>query len=479
MRGGRAQWPEEITTGVKPGAGRPYAVDTIELPERNPWNALLFIGDHDFFPDGTALLCTMQGDVWRVRGLDDPAASSVRWTRFASGLHHALGLVIAEGQVHVLGRDQITRLRDLDGDGEADFYECVSNAYLTAPGHEFICGLERDAEGRFYTVSGKQGLLRISADGKKAEVLATGFRNADGLCRTPDGTITVPCSEGEWTPASMICEIKAGGHYGYGGPKGSQPPDLPLVYLPRGLDNSSGAQAYVSSDRWGPLHGLMVHFSFGAGTSFLLLREHVAGQAQGAVVPLPGEFLSGAHRGRFNPKDGQLYVSGMAGWGTYTVADGSFQRVRYTGDPVQLPIGFHVRENGVLVTFSGPVDRALAEQPRSHIAQVWNYRYGPSYGSPEFSTRHSGMTGHDPLEVRSAHVLSDGRTLFLELPELQPVNQLYLHMRVDAGPPQDLFGTVHKLGSPFTDFPGFHPNKKTIAPRSARIGCAAIVVLLG
>ena len=25
-------------------------------------------------------------------------------------------------------------------------------------------------------------------------------------------------------------------------------------------------------------------------------------------MPLPGEFLSGAHRGRFNPKDGQLYA---------------------------------------------------------------------------------------------------------------------------------------------------------------------------
>ncbi|OXV14994.1 hypothetical protein, partial [Klebsiella pneumoniae] len=87
------------------------------------------------------------------------------------------------------------------------------------------------------------------------------------------------------------------------------------VYLPRGLDNSSGSQAVVNSDRWGPLKGRMVHLSFGTGTAFLLLREQVDGQPQGAVVPLPGEFLSGVPRGRFNPTDGQLYVSGMAGWG--------------------------------------------------------------------------------------------------------------------------------------------------------------------
>src|SRR5262249_21917263 len=106
-------------------------------------------------------------------------------------------------------RDQITRLHDLNGDGEADFYECFSKPYLTSPaGHDFICGLQRDSSGHFYTTSTNQGLLRISPGGKHAQVLATGFRNPDGLGLLPDGTITVPCSEGDWTPASMICMIK-------------------------------------------------------------------------------------------------------------------------------------------------------------------------------------------------------------------------------------------------------------------------------
>ena len=78
-----------------------------------------------------------------------------------------------------------------------------------------------------------------------------------------------------------------------GGPKAGQPPDLPLVYLPRGLDNSSGGQDRPDDGRWGPLQGQMLHFSFGTGTHFLVLREQVDGQPQGAVVPLPGEFLSG------------------------------------------------------------------------------------------------------------------------------------------------------------------------------------------
>jgi azurin len=476
-RGGPAQWPQVFETRGTLGSGAAYAVDTITPPFDNPWRSLLFFGDHDFLPDGTALVCTMQGDVWRVEGLD-AKLGRVRWRRIAAGLHHALGLVIAEGAAYVQGRDQITRLHDLNGDREADFYECFSNAYATSPaGHDFICGLQRDEAGNFYTVSGNQGLVRVSADGQRGELLATGFRNPDGLGLLPDGSVTVPCSEGEWTPASMICLVppKPGAeansspgrqvprYFGYGGPRNGLPPALPLVYLPRGLDNSSGAQVYVSSDRWGPVHGQLVHFSFGAGTQFLLLRDEVNGQPQGAIVPLPGEFSSGAHRGRFNPKDGQLYVSGMAGWGSYTPNDGSFQRVRYTGEPVQLPVALRAHRNGARVTFSQSVDRTVVEQPANQFAQAWNYRYSAAYGSPEFSTRHPGTPGHDWLPISAVHVLQDGRSVFVELPDIQPVNQLHLHLRVDLGPAQDIFATVHELAEPFTEYAGYRPAPKTIA----------------
>jgi putative heme-binding domain-containing protein len=474
VSGGKPQWPQQLVTNIVAGTAKPYAVDTIELPTENPWKAQTFVGGLDFLPDGSALVCTMQGDVWRVDGLVDEASNGpakARWRRFASGLHHALGLVVADGQIFVQCRDQLMRLHDKDNDGEADFYECFGNAFATsAAGHDYICGLQRDSQGNFFMASGNQGLVRTSPDGRRADVLATGFRNPDGLGLYPDGVLTVPCSEGGWTPASMICAVRTASstspvpHFGYRGPKGEQPPSLPLVYLPRGLDNSSGGQAYIDSEEWGPLQGRMVHFSFGAGSHFLLLRDEVDGQLQGAVVPLPGEFGSGAHRGRFNPRDGQLYVGGMAGWGCYTPSPGSFQRVRYTGDPVQLPSKFRVYQNGVAVTFTRPIDKSIGEDPTSHFAQCWNYRYSGAYGSPEYSTRHTGVHGHDTLKIRSAHVLADGATLFLELPELQAVNQLHLRMHTGKLHSHDMFATVHKMAKPFTDFPGYKPVHKTLAP---------------
>ena len=187
------------------------------------------------------------------------------------------------------------------------------------------------------------------------------------------------------------------------------------------------------------------------------------GQPQGAVVPLPGEFLSGVHRGRFNPKDGQLYVTGMTGWGSYTPADGCFERVRYTGGQAQLPTAFHAHENGILLTFSLPLDKSIAEHADRYFAQAWNYHYGASYGSPELSTRHPGQPGHDPFAIKSAHVLAGGRTFFLEIPELQPVDQLHLHLRPGTDAPIDVFATVHNLSPAFTGFPGYQPSSKTIA----------------
>jgi hypothetical protein len=66
-------------------------------------------------------------------------------------LFDPLGLKIVGDVVHTLGRDQITKLHDLDGDGEADRYECFNNDVLATPAfHEFAFDLQTDPEGNFY-----------------------------------------------------------------------------------------------------------------------------------------------------------------------------------------------------------------------------------------------------------------------------------------------------------------------------------------
>jgi len=469
--GEAGQWPQVFPTTVSLGTGSPYAVDTVALPAATPWNSLFHLGDHDFFPNGDAAVCTFEGEVWLVRGLRG-GLEQVTWKRFAAGLHQALGLKIADGKIFVRGRDQITRLHDANGDDEADYYECFSTAAATSTGgHDYTTGLQRDAEGRFYFASSHQGVCRVSADGRSLEVLATGFRNPNGLGLGPRGEVMVAVQEGDWTPASMIAEVIPGGHYGHGGPKpgplGHVPP---LVWLPRGLDHSCGGQVFVEGARWGVPPGTLVHLSFGAAAAFLVVRDEVH-RDQGAVVPLPGDLASGAHRGRFHPIDGQLWVTGMTGWVTYGPEPGCLQRLRHTGGPVQAPLRFEARDNGLLLTFAEPVE-AAAPGLAGWLAQAWNYRYSGAYGSAEFSAREPGQPGHDWLEVVGVHRLGDGRRVFVEIPQLQPTHTLHLHATGLAAVARDFFFTLHRLGPAFTEFPGHQAIAKI--PLPAADGDAAL-----
>ena len=70
------------------------------------------VSGFDFLPDGhRAAVCTWDGDVWSVGGLDRPA-EGLTWQRIASGLFQPLGLKIVAGQIYVACRDQIVRLHD-------------------------------------------------------------------------------------------------------------------------------------------------------------------------------------------------------------------------------------------------------------------------------------------------------------------------------------------------------------------------------
>ncbi|MDF1741201.1 MAG: TIM barrel protein [Verrucomicrobiales bacterium] len=457
-KSGSPRWSETVSTEIQKGEGKPYAIDTFPLPCENPWKSLFFVGGLDFISENRIAVANIHGDVW----LCDRDGDELTWKRFAAGLHQPLGVKVVDGIVHLRCRDQIVALHDLNGDDEADFYECLSDAQTTsAGGHDFITGLQQDNAGRWYFASGNEGLCRVSAKGDKLEVLGTGLRNPNGLGISPDGkTILTSVQEGNWTPASAIADVSVPGHFGAGGPREGERGNVPpMLYLPRGIDNSSGGQTYIESDRWGPAKGQWLHFSGGFAKYFLVLRETFGeGRSQAAAIPLPGEFLSGAHRGRFSPFDGQLYVAGAQGWGNYGVADGSLQRVRYTGgDRYPYPVQHETRDNGLLLTFAEAVPDAYAAKGK-WFAQQWDYLYGPGYGSPEYSVNHPGREGHDRLEIRSVHRIGGGKQLFVEMPQLRPADTLHLYFDSGgdgAASHLELFATIHETGPAFTDFPGY------------------------
>ncbi len=412
-------------------SSEPYVIDTLTLPFENPWKALFFTAGHDFYSNGTAAVCTVHGDVWTLSGIDRDL-QSLKWRRFATGLHQPLGLKILDDKVYVIGRNQITRLHDRNDDGEADYYENFNNDIIISPrAHDYVTCLDTDQEGNFYFIHARTGVMKLAADGSTLASIASGFRNPNGMGVAPDGTISAAPQQGNWTPESSLIIVEKGGYYGFGGPKITKDRptgwDLPMCFIPRSMDNSGGGQVWVEGDRWGPLSGKMLHLSYGQCRMLLALTEQVDGQFQGGTIQFPttpGDFESGIMRGRFNSRDGQLYVSGLRGWQTRSIRDGCLQRVRYTGRPVHLPVKVETYSNGIKLTYTERLEKDFAENPENYFVEQWNYKFSKDYGSPDFSVRNPDQQGRDEVSVRSATLMEDGYAIFLELPGRQVVNQI-------------------------------------------------------
>ncbi len=453
-KGGPARWPQPVVTrGESNTSATPdgaYVTDRLTAPDKNPWNRRVRFGGLDFFSDGRrAALCTWEGDVWIVEGID-ATLENLRWRRFASGGFETLGLRIVKDVIYTSGRDQITRYHDLNHDGEADHYECFNNDITSSPGfHEFVFDLHTDAAGNFYTVkagpvrgggSGFGGgggngdisqhagcVLKVSADGSKLEVYATGLRAPNGMGVGPDGQVTTGDNEGTWVPRCPVNWVSPGAFLGVESlahRKNPMPPhQKPLCWLDKSWDNSGGGQVWVSSKSWGPFEGELLHCSYGQSALYRVLPQRVGEQMQGGVVKIPVKFTSSAMRPRFNPADGHLYNAGLRGWQSNAAREAGLDRVRYTGKPVVTVRALRVDRQGVHLGFTQPMDPSIAEDAQNYSIQRWNYKRTNSYGSGEYSVADASKKGRDTAPVTAAKLSADGRTVTLTLGGLAPCDQ--------------------------------------------------------
>jgi hypothetical protein len=475
--GGPALWPQTLETSGSLGQPKDaYTVDSLKLPSDNPWRSWIKPTGFDFFSDGRIAFCTFNGDVWITSAID-PKLDHIQWKRFAAGLYEPLGLRIVDNTIHVLCRDGIIKLHDLNDDNEADFYENFNNDLICdANYHSFHADLQTDRDGNFYyAVGGNQMpenkpdqrcVVKVSKYGDKAEVLCGGLRISNGLgVGGPDDLITVSDNQGHWVPASPIFIAKPGAFFGYHGDPRKvssaefaedtrQHPynDDPICWVPYQWDNSAACQVWAAPTGFGPLSGHMLHTSYGKCALLEILPEQVDGAWQGTAVTLPIlKFDSGIMRARVNPTDGSLWVAGLKGWQTSGAKDGCIQRVRYTGKPFYLPTALHVTDKGLAVTFPIDLDPQSASDTGGYNFEAWTFKRTSEYGSPDYKLSDPDQKGRDTLDIRRATLLPDRRTVLVEVANLKPpIPQYILKMRLDAadGTPikADLGGSIWKLG---------------------------------
>ncbi len=481
-KGGRNRWSEpvvvrgQLNTSATPDGA--YVTDSITSPEKNPWNRRVRFGGFDFFSDGRrAAFCTHDGDLWIVSGIND-SLDRLEWRRFASGQYETLGLVIKNDVIYTSGRDQITRYYDVNQDGECDYYENFNNQIMSTRGfHEFVFDLQADDAGNFYfakanpvngggrgfgagggngaVCSHAGGLFKVSADGKKFEIIAHGLRAPNGIGVRGDGQVTTSDNEGTWVPTTPINWID--GKTFHGVVNKMTPKELsdrwgpPLAWLSHSdFDNSGGGQIWVTSEKWGPFRGEMLHESYGKSAFYLVMKQGMAGNRyQGGVVRFPLKFTSSVMRARFNRQDGQLYVAGLSEWQSNAARITGFDRVRFTGKPVYTVRGVQVTRQGVQLAFTQPLEKASAEDIQNWSGKRWNYTRSENYGSPELNVTNSSKKGRESINITAAKLSADGRTVTLSIEDLRPVMQQSIKWDLKATDgtkvSQEIQHTIHEV----------------------------------
>jgi len=143
-------YPSNVRDGVVrvSGADESFVIEHLPVPK----DIKLLVGGMDFLPNGDLAICTYAGEVWIVEGATG-APGQARWRRFARGLNEPGGLRVVQGNIYVTQKCELTRLVDTDANGEADFFECISDGWgYTGNYHSYATGPALDGAGNFHVM---------------------------------------------------------------------------------------------------------------------------------------------------------------------------------------------------------------------------------------------------------------------------------------------------------------------------------------
>lgn len=219
------------------------------------------IGGMTFLRDGRLAVAFHRGEIMLY------SPETKKWSRFAHGLHEPLGIVEeASGDLVVMQMPELTRLKDKDKDGLADYYQTLSDQFgLSGNYHEFAFGPAMDSQGNFFValnvasnyagifrhirgdfsplgpsrdtmtnwqlpswaekdkfkagrmfskVNYRGWVLKISPSGKTIP-FASGFRSPDGVFVDQQDRLWVTDNQGDWKGTSPLYQVNQGRFYGH------------------------------------------------------------------------------------------------------------------------------------------------------------------------------------------------------------------------------------------------------------------------
>lgn len=443
--------PASFTTAQpKPSAEDEfYRIVSFDIPEE----IVLEVGALETMPDGRLAVSTRRGDIYMVsNALEGPASKKKpAFALWASGMHEVLGLAQRDGWLYAVQRGEVTRLKDVDGDGRADVFETFCDDWgISGDYHEYPIGSKFDAEGNLYVTLCLTGsftsdaefrgwCLKITPDGK-AVPFASGIRSPAGMGFNAAGDLFYTDNQGPWNGTSSLKHLRAGAFAGH--PIGNKWYDLAKNLGDRPQEPKSGSRFHLEASKvkeYVPPACLLPHQKVGQSASGIacddsggkfgpfsgqlfvgdqhhsnltrVVLEKLDGRYQGVAIPFRSGFASGIVPVLQAP-DGSLFAGGTnRGWGSVGPKEYALERLVWTGKtPFEL-LDMTVRSDGFELTFTQPVDKAMAGDVKSYAMVTYTYIFQADYGSPEVD--------RTTPTIRGAAVSADGLRVRLTLDGLQ------------------------------------------------------------
>ena len=421
-----------------------YPIVNIPLPKETVIEA----GALAVLPDQRIAVGTRHGEIFFIEGIDAPKPTP-SFHRFATGLDEIFGLAWQDGALRVTQSCELTRVSDTSGDGVADRFETISDAWGYANYHEYAFGSKLDREGNQFVALGlsesyhsyalnRGFILKVAPDGKTT-AFSSGLRSPGGIGFDEHGALFYVESQGPW---NCSCSIKAVSPSSFHGHPASfnwyqYSPELgPAPQMPK-----SGNRIVTEKDRVKQLVPYAVVFPYirmgrsitaftvnqtqgkfgpfenqmflGDYTQSILMRattEQVNGVWQGACYPFREGLSTGILNVEFTP-GGKLLCGGTnRGWPVRGIKPFALERLEWSGKmPFEIN-RINITPDGFKLSFTKPVDHITGSDVNSYAISAFTHPYHAGYGGPEIDQ-------YNPT-VSSVKLADDGLSASLTLDNL-------------------------------------------------------------
>lgn len=402
----------------------------LTIPSENPWKRTIRPTDIAFLSNGEALITTLDGDVWRVSNIETKTAT---WSRAAFGLFESMSIAInAKDEVFTLGRDQITKLEDTNGDGVFDRYLCASDAFRqTLHTRDYATSLELEPDGSFIiarsgltdgaradireNTADRGSILKIFPDGDTMTTLADGLRVPFVGLRS-DGTIFVSDQQGNFIPSTPVHIITKDIPYlGYAPSnfRKKTVPSPPLLWFPYMINRSGASFAVLSEKTFPSLGNAFAHLSW-SGRIFPIVTPDIG---LPFAWKLPADFDFPILGAATQPTTGKLFVTGIgiSGYKPTTAKEIGLAEISEQA-PIAAPSSLVVGKNLLTLTFRSPLPTGLSLiTPRPEL-DLWDIQRTPEYGSGHF--RWDGKPGEHSIPTGELTLSPDRKSLKIATPDI-------------------------------------------------------------